>query len=232
MNSTKIIYQLFLLSCLYNNCIIRTYVSQVGQDKFLHERYFNDQRKGFFVDIGAHDGLEFSNTYFFEKELGWEGICFEPLAGAFELLLKNRNCMCVNACVGNTCGLVKFFAVKGYAEMLSGMVDTYHPLHFARMKRDIAAHGGSYTIMDVPSVTLESILEKQGVYKIDYLSLDTEGGELEILQSIDFNKIKILAISVENNYEDPDIRTFLESQGFEFITFLGGLDEIYVNNNF
>jgi FkbM family methyltransferase len=199
------------------------------QDKYLNERYFKDKRKGVFVDIGAHDGISYSNTYFFEKELGWSGICIEPLPSVFELLKKNRNCVCINACISQSKGIVDFIEVKGSAEMLSGMVSTYHPKHLERLKEEIQRDGGSYSVIRVQSDPLGDILDKYHIENIDYLSLDTEGGEFDILNSIDFTKCMIQAISVENNYGDVRIKALLGSKGFYLVDVLSNFDEIYIN---
>ncbi len=60
--------------------------SQVGQDRFLLENFFRGKRGGVFVDIGAYDGETFSNSLFFERTMGWTGLCVEPLPSAFEKL--------------------------------------------------------------------------------------------------------------------------------------------------
>ena len=66
------------------------YYSQFEQDKFIYENYFINKTKGYFVDIGAHDGITFSNSKFFE-ELGWDGVCIEPNPKIFE---KRMNKLC------------------------------------------------------------------------------------------------------------------------------------------
>lgn len=223
----------FLCIILFNQTIATLhYTSQIGQDKILNENYFKNKRNGTFIDIGAHDGVTHSNTYFFEKELEWSGICFEPLPTVFKRLQNNRTCICINACVSKVEGFLKFFAVEGYAEMLSGLVDTYDPRHLERLQKEIAIFGGKYAIIDVPCVRLNKILEEHKIQKIDLLSIDTEGSELEILQSIDFSVLSIWAITVENNYGYPAIRNLLTSKGFSFIAYIGKQDEIYINENY
>ncbi len=211
--------------------IFSNYKSQVSQDKFLNEILFKNKKNGFFVDIGAHDGYTGSNTWFFEKDLDWNGICIEPISAVFTKLCKNRSCICINACASNKNEFIPFINVTGYAEMLSGMVENYHPLHLERLEREIKQEGGSYKIIEVPCYKINDILKRFEVTVIDYLSLDIEGGEYELLQSLDFNVYKVTAISVENNYNDSRIRDYLTSTGFTYITTLHGLDEIYVNNS-
>jgi len=69
------------------------YYSQYQQDKYLNEIVFKNKEKGFFLDIGAHDGASLNNTYFFEKYRKWNGICIEPIPEVFAKLDENRNCI-------------------------------------------------------------------------------------------------------------------------------------------
>jgi hypothetical protein len=77
------------------------FYSQCAQDSFLFERFFYGKRGGVFVDIGAYDGQKFSNTLFFERYLGWSGLCVEPQAAAFRKLSSRRACRCEQVCVGD-----------------------------------------------------------------------------------------------------------------------------------
>ena len=78
------------------------YFSQYKQDKFLSERIFQNKRNGYYVDVGAHDGISLSNTYFFEKELGWNGVCIESNSLVYQKLIQNRNCHNLNYCLTNS----------------------------------------------------------------------------------------------------------------------------------
>src|SRR5690349_1243951 len=100
------------------------YKSQWKQDSFLHENFFPDKKDGVFVEIGAHNGILGSNTYFYEKELGWSGICIEPLEERYKELIQNRSCICLNCCVYDKSGEIDFIENSGYTEMLSGIKDT------------------------------------------------------------------------------------------------------------
>lgn len=205
------------------------YKSQFGQEKFINEILFNNKRGGTFVDIGAHDGITCSNTWFFEKRLGWKGICFEPMPSIFKKLIDNRSCICINACIADQEGSVTFREIIGFGDMWSGIESNYDPRHRALIEAKLKEKGGSYRLIEIPSYTLNGVLEKNQMYHIDFLSLDIEGGELEVLKSIDFKKFYITAITVENNYKTPEIVQFLESHGFKYIQKLG-VDEIFVNN--
>lgn len=212
-----------------------TYYSQCQQDKIIHEDYFRDYQSGVFVDIGAHNGITFSNSYFFEKELGWTGICVEPIPEIFKELVANRKCICIQGCITDYSGDGKFFRVKSPStpvEMLSGLMQKYNPTHFNRMKLELSQSGGTLNIIDVKCYLLNDILKQNGISHINLLSIDTEGGEFEILSSIDFSKYKIDVITVEDNYNDPRFIPFLKEKGFNFVKYIEQQDLLFVNKNF
>ena len=204
------------------------YHSQYGQDKFVNEVLFPDLQKGFFVDIGAHDGISLSNTYFFEKQKLWNGICFEPIPEIYEALKKNRTCIIKNACVGDGNRKVVFCKVDGPSNMLSGIFEHYSEQHFKRIQAEIAKFGGSYELIKVDMLRLSDLLEIG--QEIHYLSIDTEGNELSILQSIDFEKNKFISITVENNYRDPAVKNFLKRMGFVLLARIK-MDEVYIHRS-
>lgn len=210
---------------------VHAYRSQVAQDAFLNEYFFKNKKNGVFVDIGAHDGISLSNTYFFEKELGWTGICFEPLKKPYKKLKQCRNAACINACAAQEDGVVDFVQVTGPLEMFSGMLSTYSKEHFETLEQYLKEQGGAYKIIQIPTVNVNEVLKKYNLKNIDYISIDTEGSELEIIQAIDFKQFNIYALSIENNYKNPLIREWMSAQGFEFVAELQW-DDIYYNPHY
>ena len=203
------------------------YKSQYNQDRFLNENFFKNKKNGVFIDIGAHDGVSLSNSYFFEKSLGWEGMCIEPIPTLFKELDKNRDCIKINGCAWNEDTTKKFRLIKGYAEMLSGIVDTYEPEHAKRIDDECRSMNGEYEDIEMTCYNLNGLLEKHRLYEIDLLSIDTEGSELDILKSVDFNKFKINIILVENNYNDNNLREFLTSKNYKLVHRLT-IDDVFV----
>ncbi len=203
------------------------YHSQYGQDRFLDTEIFKGKENGFFIEIGAYDGIRFSNSLFFEKERKWKGICIEPIPARYEELKKNRNSINVNACVSSKSGFVEFTMIEGYAEMLSGISKDYHKKHKNRIDENIKFHGGNKTTIKVESVTLNELLISNDVTMVDYCSIDTEGSELELLSSFDFSKFEVKAFSVENNYSDSKIRDLMKKNNYELIKTIE-CDEIYI----
>lgn len=236
----KLLYKGLAILSLYftMNCQEKIrYFSQppVNQDRYMNERVFHNKTGGTFIDIGAHDGVTYSNSYFFEKYLNWNGICFEPLPDQFDKLKNARKCVCINAAVSDTEGFAEFVRAYGTAtehtEMLSGLKSTYAPEHFARLQTEIERDGGKFEVVKVPVVKLNDVLKKNNITFVDYLSIDTEGHELPILESIDFNTYTICAITVENNYDDDSILNFLTSKGFKRVAKIDS-DEFYINEDY
>jgi FkbM family methyltransferase len=189
-----------------------SFFSENGQDAYVFEKFFRDKREGFFVDIGAHAGIKNSNTYFFEKYLGWNGICFEPHPELFHLLKKNRKSACFNCAVTPKDGIYSF--IKHEVSWVSGLTDFYNKAHYEKWAVEESLKYGKSEIINVTGVDLNNLLRKMAIKKVDLLSIDTEGSELAILKSIDFEEIFFNVIIVENIYHDPDYEEFLEKKGF------------------
>ena len=181
--------------------------SQIGQDLAVLE-YFGGKSTGYFVEVGAHAGIHFSNTYLLET-LGWNGLCIEPLARAFAELVKNRRCACSPFAAYSFSGVSEFTtAPSEFGDMLSGLV--------AHIDKYPEALRGTRTILETR--TLTSLLEERGApHRIDYLSIDTEGSELEVLRGIDFEKYSFGYLTIEHNWIEPrrsEMRAFLERVGY------------------
>ena len=206
-------------------------MSQLGQDRLVDE-YLQGRRNGVFVDIGAYDGVTFSNTLMLESERGWTGICIEPLPDIFAELWKNRRCICVHACLGNREEEgVEFLAVQSdaaRARMLSGVLSEYDPRHLNRVDVELNEFGGTKSVISVPMRHLHSLLHEHGIGHVDYLSIDTEGSELLILRSTILSAIGNPCITVENNYDDPCIDAVLRNQGYRLHTTIAW-DRFYVH---
>lgn len=219
-------YALFAIITAFNT--VSAFQSQYGQDQFIYHSFFSQLTDGVFVDIGAHDGITLSNSFYFESEKKWSGICIEPMPEVFEKLKINRNCRCIQGCVADFTGRSQFLRVHGYSEMLSGLISKYDERHLERIFKEIECYGGSCEIIEVQCYTINDLLEESGISNINYLSIDTEGGEFDIISSIDYSKFHIDVISVEDNYGDLRFNRFLEEKGFHLIS-IKGRDLIFVN---
>ena len=208
-------------------------MSQLGQD-ILVDKYLNGKRDGVFVDIGAYDGVTFSNTLMLERDRGWTGICIEPLPDIFAALRENRSCICVQACIGDRDEAnVEFLAMQSEAarvRMLSGVLSEYDSRHLARVDSEIDEFGGSKCVIHVPMRRLHTVLQEHGIGKVDYLSIDTEGSELSIVRSTMLSAIGNPCIVLENNYDDQSLDEALSDQGYRLHTTLEW-DRFYVHVN-
>ncbi len=129
------------------------YYSQHGQDKYLVEEVFNYKENGFFLEIGAHDGISFSNTYCLEKDFHWRGICVEPIPELFEKLKNNRQCICENVCIDVVRGKKNFLRCFGFiTEMYSGIADYYDSRHLLRIDKEIEEYGGEKMNVEVDCI--------------------------------------------------------------------------------
>lgn len=214
---------------LYSRLQEEGYFSQCGQDKLVAEQLLPDLRSGVFVEIGAHDGMTYSNTLYLERERGWSGIAVEPIPAVFDRLQRNRRCQCLNGCVGKVDGAVRFQILDGYSQMLSGIVDEYDERHLDRIQRELLEHGGEAHEIEVQCYSMSSLLGLYGITTIDYLSIDVEGGEHDVLLGLDFSHVTVKVIGVENNYRDARIPRLLVRNGYVFHALAG--DEFYVHRS-
>jgi len=187
--------------------------SQLNQDLNVLN-FYNNKRNGFYIEIGANDGITLSNTYLLATKYGWKGICVEPISKIFELLCKNRPyASCCNNAVYSQSGKEIIFDISNDNNLLSGI--STHIDHFKEVVDN------NKTQIVVKTITLNDLLQKyNSPLFIDYMSLDTEGSELEILKSVDLTKYIFGLIDVEHNYVEPrrsEIRKLLQANGYIFM---------------
>ena len=203
--------------------------SQHKQDEFIIN-YFKGKKNGVFIDIGAHDGITLSNTYVLEKEYNWTGICVEPMPHQYKALVKCRNCITYNCAIYDKNGIEKFTMVEydGYPDMLSGISKDITHHHMSGILSESSRMGAKLKYIEVETKILQEILDENNITEIDYLSVDVEGAELKVMESIDFNKTHIKIIDFENGESSPQVRDFLKSKGFSFYKRLG-IDDVFIN---
>jgi FkbM family methyltransferase len=184
--------------------------SQLGQDLEVI-KFYNKKENGFFIEIGASDGINLSNTYLLETKYKWKGLCCEPIPNNFKKLVKNRpNSICYDKAVYNTSGLTVNFDIAHNYDLLSGIS---HHIDTHKSKVD-----KNKTTIQVHTISLLDVLNNANAPSfIEYMSLDTEGSELEILRNFDFKKYTFGLIDVEHNFNEPrrtQIKNLLLSKGY------------------
>jgi FkbM family methyltransferase len=215
--------------------------SQVGQDKILDQEVFKGKTNGFFVEVGALDGFGASNTYFFEKERNWSGLLIEPNPIEFNKMLKvdrplskKENCAISDSEID-----INFLSIEGPCNVLSGIMEFYNSQHLERINRELDMYS-SYPIghelysnkelIKMKAVKLQTLFDKHSVIDVDLISIDVEGAEMQVLNSIDFNKMNIKCLLIENNYGLDKETEFLVNKGYKL---LGNIqwDSVFVKNN-
>jgi FkbM family methyltransferase len=177
---------------------IRNSQSQLGQDFFALT--VNGMKKnGYFVEFGAADGIHHSNTFLLEKNYLWTGILAEPSKSFISSLRRNRKCKVVDKCVWSKSGEELLFTEAGELSTL----ESFKNLDFHAKSR---SGGVEY---EVTTVSLLDLLDSNDAPQIiDFLSIDTEGSEYEILNNFDFSKYTFNAICVEHNFTEERNKIF------------------------
>lgn len=154
------------------------------------------KRQGFFVEIGATNGVDLSKTLILERDFQWTGILSEPACGWHAALKANRRVSMDFRFVWSKSGEQLEFKETEMREL-----STLSRLADRDFNRDARAKGVTYL---VDTISLDELLsEYKSPSEIDYLSIDTEGAEFSILQAFDFSRYDIKIITVEHNYVEP-----------------------------
>lgn len=178
--------------------------SQIRQDLFALAA-LDFKRDGFFLEFGATDGLELSNSWLMEKEFGWSGILAEPARGWHDALRSNRDCTIDTRCVWKASGERLRFteSPRGENSAISSFVKTSRKLR-----------GQQYEVETISLVDLLEAHKAPGT--IDFASIDTEGSEFDILNAFDFDRWSFRVMAIEHNLapQRKDIHTLLTSKGY------------------
>ena len=184
--------------------------SQLRQDLFVLSET-KSKRGGYFVEFGATNGIDLSNTYLLETEFSWTGILAEP-ARVWEKKLKSNR---PNASIETLCLWKDSNSTLTFNETVCAELSTIESFSDKDLHKDTRRQGKNY---EVRTISLNDLLLKNQAPKyIDYLSIDTEGSEYEILKAFNFDDFTIGIITVEHNYtpQREMIFTLLTSHGYK-----------------
>lgn len=201
--------------------------SQLGADLWvLHE--LEELEGGFFVEFGAGDGHHLSNSWLLEAKYGWSGILAEPNPTVQDQLRAHRpNCAIDDRAVHRDGGAVCTLVVSEIRE-LSSLEEFAEGDGHAELRR-----GGER--VEVETVTLEGLLDAHAAPRhINYISVDTKGGEREILEGFDFEKYRVDTVSVEHNNtpERASIENLMRERGYvRRFTDFSRFDDWYVRSD-
>jgi FkbM family methyltransferase len=209
--------------------------SQDKQDLFVLD-HLHQKRNGFFVDVGAGNYMVINNTYLLEKRYDWTGICIEGNPICYQSLVNNRSCICVNRYVSinkekTTLNYIK--PKEDFEEGYYSFIDVNTPVQ-QLIKRSC---GERMIQIQIETELLMTILDENNAPQIiDYLAIDIEGLDFQVLQTIDLNKYKFRVITIEDyipnvNSISPQsklITEFLKPYDYKMVGRLSQ-DIVYIN---
>ncbi len=193
---------------------MRGFYAQSGQDEVI-EGYFRSHppRCRFFVEVGAFDGVHYSNVRRLAERHGWAGISIEPVRSNFKKLQRSYRgfpVRCVHGAIGPVTGEADIH-VSSYPHLPEWGSDV---ATFVESEKDRwKSYAPRWRKERVPVWNLTQLLEEQGVKDVDLISIDTEGFNLAVLQSLDFSRFAPQMLVVEYGQDRAAILAFLKSQG-------------------
>ena len=206
---------------------MKNIILSLDKINLLKKLFLEIKKKGFFLEIGAYDGIAGSNCFYFEKFLHWEGIAIDPSLTQFKKLKKNRKCNCLNNAISTKNEKIEFIdVIEGLTQMSGLNIDSYKKsLEIVNLDKKSKIKKYQIDALMFDKIAGENKL-------IDYLSIDIEGGEMDIIKSIDFNYYNIKVISIENNSpKELNFNKIFKNKNFTYLDRVG-VDEIYYNNNY
>jgi len=210
------------------------YRSRLNEDKFIYETFFRNKivTNGTYVELGAYDGIQESNSRFFDKCLGWKGLLIEGNPENFQDTTKNRP-FAHKMSFAPSCDAAY--------EAENKTIEFYkYPMANGGLKELASTYKGKPTV-DVPCGPLSPVLEDifSGDKHINFFSLDVEGAERLVLDTIDFREVRIdvFMIEIANNYCPPkrackvrkQVRDKMKGEGYKRYEGLVQKSDIYVH---
>ncbi len=201
-----------IIKFIYKNYKISN--SQIFQDLFVLSISLQ-KKNGFFIEIGVGNGVDLSNTYLLEKSYDWKGILCEPDVRNFENIEKYRSSKLVKSMISDKCkNNVEFYLNNDpYSSSFKNIQGTQKKIYSE-------------------SICLNHLFKKYELKEVDYISIDTEGNEYEILKNFNFKKYKVNIFTVEHNFnleKRKKIQNLLKNNGYKNIfKFLSHMDDWYI----
>ena len=205
------------------------YYSQCNEDKLIYEKYISkiNIENPIYLEMGAMDGITYSNTYFLEQSLNWTGILIEPHKINFESLKKNRpNNKLFNNLISNEEEEQQFInydtlCLSGVAGIIKTLSQNNIKTYYENDNEWQCDQRKKFLHTDfIKPITLTEVIKISKVEKIDFFSLDVEGHEYNVLLSFDWS-IPINMFLIENNQDTLQIKKLLINKNYIFMEFIG-----------
>jgi FkbM family methyltransferase len=219
-----LIYLLCFLFCIKNKNFFKFIIdkkkiskSQVFQDLFAYF-FSNCKKRGVFIEIGGGNGVDLSNTYILEKMFKWTGVVCEPDNRLHTNILSKRKCFLETAPITNSSNKIFYFNDKGTYNSYTS--STYNS-----------------SAKKLKSLSLNNLIKKYQLTKnIDYISIDTEGNELDIIKNFNFNKYNVKIFTIEHNFQKnirENIYKILKKNNYQRVfKYISYMDDWYIKRNY
>ena len=197
--------------------------SQIEQERWVLAMCLG-RRSGRFAEIGAFDGVLHSNTLFLEREHGWGGVLVEPNPLLFATLKASRGATCLEKAVHREGGQLLSFVAS---QEIGTLAEYAEADAYAEHRRQAISENGLITVSTITFDEMDAA-DGQGGSGFDYVSLDTEGSELDILRTIDLSRHAIALFTIEHNFVEPrreQMYTLLSEAGYQRLNV--GFDDWY-----
>jgi FkbM family methyltransferase len=200
----------------------RIYYAQNREDLIL-ESFFRGIKKGFYIDVGAcHPHVASVTKRFYQQ--GWSGINIEPQKNLYELFINERKRdINLNLGISDKAGLLTIRSYtnnQGLSTMAQELISEYEKFN--------SNNTDAYEDLPVKVATLESVLSEYQISSIQFLKVDVEGYEYEVLNGNDWSKYRPEVLCIESNHVVRDWRPLLRRKGYSKV-FFDGLNEYYVD---
>jgi FkbM family methyltransferase len=192
--------------------------AQFGEDKLLFE-HFTEKRTGFYVEVGALDGIYVSNTFFFEQ-IGWQGVLIEPIAEAANKCAQRRprsQVVCCAAVAPDSPAEIEFEVVEGWEALSAPSLNRERLHEYEPQVRKIT----------VQAKTLDTILQEANASQIDFLTIDVEGHEWSVLQGFTISRWRPTIVIIERwgSLPDDKIMDYMHKNNYLYKRTTGGLND-------
>jgi len=185
---------------------MRTFYSQFGEDQLLSQIFSGSA--GVCVEVGAHNGVDLSNSYYFEQ-LGWQCILVEPNPALCSIIRQSRTAILFECAASERSGDAVLHLAEG-ADVYSTLED--HGIPINRIRNG----GGRIRDLIVPTRTLDDMLDETGTQRVDFVSIDVEGHEMSVLRGFSLERWRPRVVLVEDGSDlaDVAVRSFMHEHGY------------------